>query len=100
MIDTSAKTQRNDIINHMNQKFTSNDKELVKLNWATKMILAGNTEDYYNGRYVDLEFAYASDDSKKNIQHKTISLTKEDIDVVLKEFQLIKENISRIGAIK
>lgn len=100
MIETSAKNQRNDIVNHLNHKFNSSNKELVKLNWATKMILAGNTEDYYNGRFVDLEFAYSSDDSKQNIQHKTISLTKEDIGVVLNEFNLIKENLNRINAIK
>ena len=65
------------------------------------MVLSGNSENFHGGKFADLEFCYKKangDDSR--IEHKTITFTKEDITVLMKEMYKIKENLNKITSIK
>jgi hypothetical protein len=92
--------QKSDIVNTLNKPFEFAGSELKKLNWATKMVLSGNAENYYNGKYADLEFAYIQSTKQNNVAHKTISFTKNDIDKVINEFKKIKDNLNKINTIQ
>lgn len=102
MINTTVQNQKNKILSHLNKPFNFDDKEFTKLNWSTKMVLSGNTENFYNGKFADLEFSYQNlKDSKNNtIDHRTITFTKEDIGKLLREMTKIKENLNKISSIK
>ena len=98
-IDLIIQSQRNDIIDFLNKDFTSdNMNKLKKVNWSTKMILSGNSDNYYNGKYVDIEFSYNNNDN--DIKHKNITFFKEDIMKVLKEFDKIKNNLEKIKQVE
>ena len=98
-IDLIIQSQRNDIIDFLNREFNSdNMNKLKKINWSTKMILSGNSDNYYNGKYVDIEFSYNNNDNK--IKHKNITFFKEDIMKVLKEFDKIKNNLEKIKQVE
>lgn len=89
-------------MSHLNRPFNFDDKEFKKLNWSTKVVLSGNTENFYNGKYADLEFSYQNHKGTNNstIEHRTITFTKEDIGKLLKEMNKIKENLNKINSIK
>ena len=57
---------------------------LMKILLIGVMILSENSDNYYNGKYADIEFSYNNND--KVIKHKNITFTKNDIDKVMKEF--------------
>ncbi len=98
-IDLIIQSKRNGIIDFLNKEFMSeNMNKLKKINWSTKMILSGNSDNYYNGKYVDIEFSYNNNDNK--IKHKNITFFKEDIMKVLKEFDKIKNNLYKIKQIE
>ncbi len=98
-IDLIIQSQRNDIIDFLNKDFISdNMNKLKKINWSTKMILSGNSDNYYNGKYVDIEFSYNNNDN--DIKHKNITFFKEDIMKVLKEFDKIKNNLEKIKQVE
>jgi hypothetical protein len=98
-IDLIIQSQRNDIIDFLNREFNSdNMNKLKKINWSTKMILSGNSDNYYNGKYVDIEFSYNNNDN--DIKHKNITFFKEDIMKVLKEFDKIKNNLEKIKQVE
>ena len=98
-IDLIIQSQRNDIIDFLNREFNSdNMNKLKKINWSTKMILSGNSDNYYNGKYVDIEFSYNNNDN--NIKQKNITFFKEDVMKVLKEFDKIKNNLEKIKQIE
>ena len=98
-IDLIIQSKRNEIIDFLNKEFISdNMNKLKKINWSTKMILSGNSDNYYNGKYVDIEFSYNNNDNK--IKHKNITFFKEDIMKVLKEFDKIKNNLYKIKQIE
>ena len=65
------------------------------------MVLSGNSENFHGGKFADLEFCYKKANGEDNrIEHKTITFTKEDINVLLKEMYKIKENLNKISSIK
>ena len=98
-IDLIIQSKRNEIIDFLNKEFMSeNMNKLKKINWSTKMILSGNSDNYYNGKYVDIEFSYNNNDN--DIKHKNITFFKEDIMKVLKEFDKIKNNLYKIKQIE
>ena len=98
-IDLIIQSKRNGIIDFLNKEFMSeNMNKLKKINWSTKMILSGNSDNYYNGKYVDIEFSYNNNDNK--IKHKNITFFKEDVMKVLKEFDKIKNNLEKIKQIE
>ena len=98
-IDLIIQSKRNGIIDFLNKEFMSeNMNKLKKINWSTKMILSGNSDNYYNGKYVDIEFSYNNNDN--NIKHKNITFFKEDVMKVLKEFDKIKNNLEKIKQIE
>ena len=100
-INVIAMNNKNAIVDYINKPFNFDAKEFEKLNWSTKMVLSGNSDNYHGGKFADLEFCYKKangDDSR--IEHKTITFTKEDITVLMKEMNKIKENLNKITSIK
>jgi hypothetical protein len=98
-IDLIIQSKRNGIIDFLNKEFMSeNMNKLKKINWSTKMILSGNSDNYYNGKYADIEFSY--NNNTNVIKHKNITFTKNDIDKVMKEFETIKLNLEKIKQIE
>jgi hypothetical protein len=98
-IDLIVQTQKDTILDYLNKDFNSDYKnKLKKINWSTKMILSGNSDNYYNGKYVDIEFSYNNNDN--DIKHKNITFFKEDIMKVLKEFDKIKNNLEKIKQVE
>ena len=92
---------KNAIVDYINKPFNFDTKEFEKLNWSTKMVLSGNSENFHGGKFADLEFCYKKANGEDNrIEHKTITFTKEDINVLLKEMYKIKENLNKISSIK
>ena len=57
---------------------------LMKILLIAVMILSKYSDNYYYGKYVDIEFSYNNND--KVIKHKNIIFTKNDIEKVMKEF--------------
>ena len=89
---------KNAIVDYINKPFNF---DIEKLNWSTKMVLSGNSENFHGGKFADLEFCYKKANGEDNrIEHKTITFTKEDINVLLKEMYKIKENLNKISSIK
>ena len=98
-IDLIIQTQKDNILDYLNKDFNSDYKnKLKKINWSTKMILSGNSDNYYNGKYADIEFSY--NNNTNVIKHKNITFTKNDIDKVMKEFETIKLNLEKIKQIE
>ena len=98
-IDLNVQTQKDTILDYLNKDFNSDYKnKLKKINWSTKMILSGNSDNYYNGKYADIEFSY--NNNTNVIKHKNITFTKNDIDKVMKEFETIKLNLEKIKKIE
>jgi hypothetical protein len=98
-IDLIVQTQKDTILDYLNKDFNSDYKnKLKKINWSTKMILSGNSDNYYNGKYADIEFSY--NNNTNVIKHKNITFTKNDIDKVMKEFETIKLNLEKIKQIE
>ena len=98
-IDLNVQTQKDTILDYLNKDFNSDYKnKLKKINWSTKMILSGNSDNYYNGKYADIEFSY--NNNTNVIKHKNITFTKNDIDKVMKEFETIKLNLEKIKQIE
>ena len=98
-IDLIVQTQKDTILDYLNKDFNSDYKnKLKKINWSTKMILSGNSDNYYNGKYADIEFSY--NNNTNVIKHKNITFTKNDIDKVMKEFETIKLNLEKIKKIE
>ena len=100
-INVIAMNNKNAIVDYINKPFNFDAKEFQKLNWSTKMVLSGNSENFHGGKFADLEFCYkkaSGDDSR--IEPKTITFTKEDITVLMKEMNKIKENLNKITSIK
>lgn len=98
-IDLIIQTQKDNILDYLNKDFNSDYKnKLKKINWSTKMILSGNSDNYYNGKYADIEFSY--NNNTNVIKHKNITFTKNDIEKVMKEFETIKLNLEKIKQIE
>ena len=98
-IDLIVQTQKDTILDYLNKDFNSDYKnKLKKINWSTKMILSGNSDNYYNGKYADIEFSY--NNNTNVFKHKNITFTKNDIDKVMKEFETIKLNLEKIKQIE
>ena len=98
-IDLNVQTQKDTILDYLNKDFNSDYKnKLKKINWSTKMILSGNSDNYYNGKYADIEFSY--NNNTNVIKHKNITFTKNDIEKVMKEFETIKLNLEKIKQIE
>lgn len=98
-IDLIIQTQKDNILDYLNKDFNSDYKnKLKKINWSTKMILSGNSDNYYNGKYADIEFSY--NNNTNVFKHKNITFTKNDIEKVMKEFETIKLNLEKIKQIE
>ena len=98
-IDLIIQTQKDNILDYLNKDFNSDYKnKLKKINWSTKMILSGNSDNYYNGKYADIEFSY--NNNTNVIKHENITFTKNDIEKVMKEFETIKLNLEKIKQIE
>ena len=98
-IDLIIQTQKDNILDYLNKNFNYIYKnKLKKINWSTKMILSGNSDNYYNGKYADIEFSY--NNNTNVIKHKNITFTKNYIEKVMKEFETIKLNLEKIKQIE
>ena len=65
---------KNAIVDYINKPFNFDTKEFEKLNWSTKMVLSGNSENFHGGKFADLEFCYKKANGEDNrIEHKKVS---------------------------
>ena len=68
------------------------------MSWNTKIILQGNSDNFYDQKFCDIQFAYHNNEMK--IKHKNITFFKNDINKILKEFNNIKNNLDSIKGIQ
>ena len=96
---TIVEAQKEDIISHLNKDFIpKNVNKLDKMSWNTKIILQGNSDNFYDQKFCDIQFAYHNNEMK--IKHKNITFFKNDINKILKEFNNIKNNLDSIKGIQ